>query len=141
MKKIILILVIVILVACGRGKEYKTLGDISGNPNIEFRGVAVNVESGNMFWVITLEGKWTFMELDLEDAVFIEESGLDHINVKYLKNQNVKFIKWFDKFEDVKLYADKKEIWMSDLNGLDLTTDPTIDTIENKKEALKNNRA
>ena len=136
MKKVLLILVMLLLMACGE-KEYKILRDIPGNPNIEFRGAAVNIKTGDMFWVITLEGKWSFMELDLEDATFIEKTGIDHINIRQLKNQNVKFIKWFDKFEDIKSYADKKEIWLSDLSGADLITDPTINIIENKKEILR----
>ena len=136
MKKIILILVIFILVAC-REKDYKTLGDIPGNPNIEFRGVASDIDKGNQWLIVTLEGRWAFMEADLDDIASIDEAGLEHINVKYLKNQSVKFIKWFDQFKDMKVYSDKKEIWLTDLTGADFVSNPTINIIEDKGVDLR----
>lgn len=116
MKKILFeILLVLSLVACGNfDQNYKTIGDIPNNLNLEVTSIGININNGGSYLVIKTDNKYGLLEASKEDLFGLGDNYKRVLSSDFTNNK-LKFIRWENDLSKLDEWAKKENIVLEEI--------------------------
>ena len=117
MKKILFgILLVLSLVTCGKSEQnYKTIGDIPSNINLEVTSIGINANNGGSYLVIKVDNKYGLLEASKEDAFALGDNYKRVLSSDFTNNK-LKFIKWENDLNKLDEWSEKENIVLENVS-------------------------